>query len=52
MESVLENIERNMKNVYSRVSNNEITLVLACKNGVLEIYQISMFSTLEPEPPM
>lgn len=44
MESVLENIERNMKNVYSRVSNNEITLVLACKNGVLEILQWILFS--------
>ena len=39
MESILENIEQNMKNVYSQVSN-EITIVLACKNGVLEILQL------------
>ena len=29
----LENIERNMKNIYSRVSVNEMTIVIACKNG-------------------
>ena len=40
----LENIERNMKNIYSRVSVNEMLLVIACKNGSLDIIQWIMFS--------
>jgi len=46
MESLheLDSIEKNMKQLYPTVSINEIVLVLACKNGCLEMLQWILFS--------
>jgi hypothetical protein len=46
MESLheLDSIEKNMKQLYPSVSINEIVLVLACKNGCLEMLQWILFS--------